>query len=60
MVQKVAALGAPILIAASAPTDAAVRMADDAGITLIALARGDRFDLFTHTHRITQENAHVA
>ncbi len=60
MVQKVAALGAPILIAASAPTDAALRMANGAGITLIAQARTDRFDLFTHTHRITQEAAHVA
>ena len=60
MVQKVAALGAPILIAASAPTDAALRMADGAGITLIANARADRFDLFTHPHRISQEAADVA
>jgi FdhD protein len=59
-VQKVASLGAPVLIAVSAPTDAAVRMADSAGITLIALARPDRFDLFTHSHRIPQEAADVA
>jgi FdhD protein len=60
MVQKVAALGAPILIAASAPTDAALRMADGAGITMIAQARGDRFDLFTHPNRISKEAADVA
>lgn len=60
LVQKVAALGAPILIAVSAPTDAAVRMADGAGITLIAQARPDRFDLFTHPDRISKEAAHVA
>lgn len=60
MVQKVASLGAPILIAASAPTDAAVRMAESAGITLIAQARCDRFDLFTHPNRISQEAANVA
>jgi FdhD protein len=60
LVQKVAALGAPILIAVSAPTDAAVQMADNAGITLIALARPSRFDLFTHPSRITKEAAHVA
>ncbi len=60
MVQKVASLGAPIIIAASAPTDAALRMADGAGITLIAQARGDRFDLFTHPNRISQEAADVA
>jgi FdhD protein len=60
MVQKVASLGAPMIIAASAPTDAALRMADGAGITLIAQARGDRFDLFTHPNRISQEAADVA
>ena len=60
MVQKVAALGAPILIAVSAPTAHAVRLADLAGITLIALARPDRFEAYTHTDRISQETAHVA
>ena len=60
LVQKVASFGAPVLIAVSAPTDAAVRLADSAGITLIALARPDRFDLFTHSHRITKEAANVA
>jgi FdhD protein len=60
MVQKVAALGAPILIAVSAPTVQAVTLADQAGITLIALARADRFELFTHTDRIVDEEAHVA
>lgn len=60
MVQKVAALGAPILISVSAPTAHAVRLADLAGITLIALARPDRFEAYTHTDRISQETAHVA
>ena len=60
MVQKVAAFGAPILIAVSAPTAHAVQLAEDAGITLIALARSDRFEAYTHIDRITQENADVA
>lgn len=60
MVQKVAALGAPVLIAVSAPTAHAVTLADQAGITLIALARPDRFELFTHPHRLKTESAHVA
>lgn len=60
MVQKVAALGAPMLIAVSAPTAHAVALADQAGITLIALARPDRFEAYTHTDRISQETAHVA
>lgn len=53
MVQKVAALGAPVLIAVSAPTAHAVAMADAAGITLVALARPDRFEVFTHESRLT-------
>lgn len=53
MVQKVAALGAPLIIAVSAPTAHAVAMADAAGITLIALARPDRFEVFTHESRLS-------
>lgn len=60
MVQKVAAIGAPMLIAVSAPTAHAVQMADAAGITLIALARPDRFEAYTHTDRIAKESADVA
>ncbi|WP_225029736.1 formate dehydrogenase accessory sulfurtransferase FdhD [Xinfangfangia pollutisoli] len=59
MVQKVAALGAPLLIAVSAPTADSVALADRVGITLIALARPDRFELFTHSDRILTEVRHV-
>lgn len=61
LVQKAAAIGAPVLIAASAPTAHAVRMAEAAGLTLVALARSDGFEVFTHPHRIAPpEAAHVA
>ncbi len=60
MVQKVAAFGAPILIAVSAPTAHAVTLAEEAGLTLVALARPDRFEAYTHIDRITQESADVA
>ena len=53
MVQKSAAIGAPIIVAVSAPTALAVRMADAAGITLAAIARKDGFEVFTHAHRVT-------
>jgi FdhD protein len=66
MVQKACVLGVPVLIAASAPTLAAVGMAHTAGLTLVALARDDRFEVFTHPQRIhalslnpEQERAHV-
>ena len=53
MVQKSAAIGAPIIAAVSAPTALAVRMADDCGMTLVAIARKDGFEVFTHPHRVT-------
>jgi len=52
MVQKTASLGAPVLVAMSAPTALAVRTADAAGITLVAVARRDGFEVFTHPHRV--------
>jgi len=60
MVQKVAALGAPVIIAVSAPTAHAVTLADQAGITLIALARPDRFEVFTHPDRLIKDHSDVA
>jgi FdhD protein len=61
MVQKAAAAGAPILVAVSAPTALAVRTAQAAGITLVAIARDDGFEIFTHPQRVTTEaTAHVA
>lgn len=52
MVQKAAMIGAPVVAAVSAPTALAVRMADEAGMTLIAIARKDGFEVFTHPHRV--------
>src|SRR5216683_4901424 len=53
MVQKSAAIGAPVMVSVSAPTALAVRMADIAGITLAAIARADGFEVFTHPCRIS-------
>lgn len=52
MVQKSAMIGAPIIVAVSAPTALAVRMAEACGMTLAAIARKDGFEVFTHPHRI--------
>jgi FdhD protein len=52
MVQKTAAIGAPLIVAVSAPTALAVRTAEAAGITLVAVARPDGFETFTHSRRI--------
>ena len=52
MVQKSAAIGIPVIVAISAPTALAVRACDHAGVTLIAVARQNGFEVFTHPRRI--------
>jgi FdhD protein len=61
MVQKSAAIGAPTIVAVSAPTALAVRMAEACGMTLVAIARKDGFEVFTHPHRVRGKvESHVA
>ncbi|MCR6660392.1 MAG: formate dehydrogenase accessory sulfurtransferase FdhD [Asticcacaulis sp.] len=57
MVQKAAAIGAPVLIAISAPTALALRTAEAAGLTVIAVARHNGFEVFTHPERIVLADA---
>jgi FdhD protein len=52
MVQKTAILRTSIFVAVSAPTSLAVRIAEACGITLIAIARGHNFEIFSHPERI--------
>ena len=52
IVQKAAAIGAPFVIAVSAPTALAVRTAEAAGMTLVALVRGEEFEVFAHPERL--------
>jgi FdhD protein len=52
MVQKTAAIGAPIIVAVSAPTAHAIRACEQAGIALVGVARQDGFEVFTHPRRI--------
>ena len=60
LVQKAAAIGIPVLVAVSAPTALAVRTAKASGITLVAVAREDGFEIFTNPRRIRQQQgAHV-
>ena len=60
MVQKCALAGGAVLIAVYAPTAHALRLAQGAGITLAAFARGEGFDLFSHPERLRAEVSDVA
>lgn len=57
MVQKAAMIGAPVLMAASAPTALAIAEAEAAGLTLVAVLRGAEFELFTHPERFDGNEA---
>ena len=52
LVQKAATMGAPVLAAVSAPTTLALAMAERAGMTLVAVAREDGFELCCGAGRI--------
>jgi FdhD protein len=52
LIQKAARLGAPVLVAISAPTTLAVATADACNLTLVAIARRAEFEVFTHPGRI--------
>jgi FdhD protein len=52
MVLKASVVGIPVVAAISAPTAYAVRIAEEAGITLIAFAREDRFVVYACPGRL--------
>lgn len=52
MVQKTASAGIGVLVAVSAPTALAVRLAQDAGLVLVGFMRGAQCVVYTHTDRL--------
>ena len=50
---KVAKRNIPIIISISAPTNVAVELADNLGVTLVCSVRGGGAKVYTHTRRIT-------
>jgi formate dehydrogenase accessory protein FdhD len=55
MVQKCATVGVSLLVAFSAPTAFAVRLAKRSGLTLVAFARADKHVVYAHPHRIRNQ-----
>lgn len=52
IVLKVAKIGCCIILSKSAPTDLAIQLADELGITTVGFIRGNRFNIYSHAHRI--------
>ena len=53
LVQKAVILGVPLLCTVSAPTGLAIRVANEAGLTLAGFARDDRVTVYSHAERVT-------
>jgi FdhD protein len=52
MIQKVAVAGVSMLVAISAPTGLAIRVAEQCGVTLVGFARSEHFVVYTHPERL--------
>jgi FdhD protein len=52
IVVKAARCGLPVVVSRSAPTDRAVSLARQAGLTLIGFARGTRMNVYSGFERI--------
>jgi FdhD protein len=56
MLQKAARIKAPIVISRTSPSSRSIDMAHELGITLIGYARVEKFTIYTHPHRIINNN----
>lgn len=54
---KISKIGVGILVSKAAPTDLALELANDLGITTVGFARGNKMNVYTHPHRIAEVNA---
>lgn len=57
MVYKTAVSGIELMAAVSAPTTLAVQMAKHCGLTLVGFARSGRHNVYTHPHRVVDEDS---
>lgn len=56
LVQKIAGVGITMLVAISAPTGLAVRLAKEAGVTLVGFARENRYVVYSNPDRLLHNN----
>jgi len=54
MIQKLSYINLRLIVAISAPTALAVRLANEIGVTLIGFARSDRYTIYSHKETIIE------
>lgn len=52
MVAKAASLGIALIASRTSPTDKAIELAEQAGITLVGYVRGETFEVYSHAARL--------
>jgi len=55
MVVKAARAGVPVIVSRAAPTDFALRMAQDLNVTVVGFVRGERLNVYTGFQRVAQD-----
>lgn len=56
---KVAKIGCEIVLSKSAPTELALTLAEELGITTVGFIRGSNFNVYTHPERIQLDNKEI-
>jgi formate dehydrogenase accessory protein FdhD len=53
MIIKIARVGIPIIASKSAPTSSGYMVGEEANVTIVGFVRGNRFNIYTHSERIS-------
>ncbi|MFK2825764.1 formate dehydrogenase accessory sulfurtransferase FdhD [Bacillus sp. B190/17] len=60
ILSKVAKIGCEIVLTKSAPTELALQLAEELGITTVGFIRGQSLNVYTHPERIRMDTVHAA
>lgn len=56
LIQKAAVVGVKFVLAIGAPSSLAVELAEENNITLVGFLKKDKFNIYTHSHQVFDEN----